>query len=41
MADPDDRRPRVSPTRIGIWIVVCAVGVFMVISGLISVLNGG
>ena len=41
MADPDHRRPRVSPTRIGMWVVVSAVGLYMVISGLMSVLSNG
>ena len=41
MADPDNRRERVSPTRIGIWVVVSAVGLYMLISGLVGVLSNG
>jgi hypothetical protein len=41
MDDPDERRQRVSPTRIGIWVLVSAVGLYMVISGLTGVLSSG
>ncbi|MBB2975960.1 hypothetical protein FHX49_001527 [Microbacterium endophyticum] len=30
-----------SPARIGIWVVVGAVGVYMVASGVIGILSGG
>ncbi|MFH8251956.1 hypothetical protein ACH3VR_16445 [Microbacterium sp. B2969] len=40
MPDPE-KRPGVSPTRIGIWIVVSAVGLYMIVSGLMGVINGG
>ncbi len=35
-----DRKP-VSTTRIGIWVLVSAVALYMIISGLIGVLNNG
>ncbi|WP_302848256.1 hypothetical protein [Microbacterium sp. cf046] len=41
MTDPETRRERVSPTRVGIWVVVSAVGLYMVVSGLIGVFSGG
>ncbi|WP_345800457.1 hypothetical protein AAIB33_13390 [Microbacterium sp. AZCO] len=40
MPAPEDR-PRVSATRIGIWVLVSAVGLYMIVSGLIGALNGG
>jgi len=41
MTDLDPKRGRVSPTRVGIWIVVSAVGLYMVASGLIGALTSG
>ncbi|WP_277601739.1 hypothetical protein [Microbacterium sp. 4R-513] len=38
---PEENRPRVSPARIGIWIVVGGIGVYMVVSGLIAALTSG
>ena len=37
----DDDRPRVSASRIAIWIVVGGIGVYMVVSGLIAALTSG
>lgn len=41
MTDPDDQKKRISPTRIGIWVLVSAVGIYMVASGLIGALANG
>ena len=41
MTDPENPRPKVSPTRIGIWVLVAGVGLYMVVSGVIGILNGG
>lgn len=41
MTDPDGDRKRASPTRIGIWVLVSAVGLYMLISGLSGVIAGG
>jgi hypothetical protein len=41
MDDPGERKNAVTPTRIGIWIVVSAIGLYMIVSGLIGVLGGG
>lgn len=38
--DPEKKRG-VTPTRIGIWVVVSAVGLYMVASGLIGALTSG
>lgn len=38
-SDNDPKRP--TPTRIGIWVVVGAVGVYLVASGLIGALTNG
>lgn len=37
----DDERKKPSPARIGIWLVVGGIGVYLVISGLIGILSGG
>lgn len=37
---PDDGN-KPSPARIGIWLVVSAVGVFMLVSGIIAIVSGG
>ncbi|MEU1973037.1 hypothetical protein ABZ477_15385 [Microbacterium sp. NPDC019599] len=37
----DGRKNGITPTRIGIWVVVSAVGLYMIVSGLISALGGG
>lgn len=36
-----DRDSRISPTRIGIWVVVAGVGLYMLIAGLVGALSGG
>jgi hypothetical protein len=41
MTDPKPGRPGVTPTRIVIWVLVAGVGLYMVVSGLISALAGG
>ncbi|HYJ50504.1 MAG TPA: hypothetical protein VEX12_11365 [Microbacterium sp.] len=41
MPDLDPQRERISPTRVGIWIVVSAIGLYMVASGLIGALTSG
>lgn len=41
MTDPKQDRPRVSPTRIGIWVLVTGVGLYMVISGVVGALTNG
>ncbi|WP_460775925.1 hypothetical protein [Microbacterium sp. GXF7504] len=38
---PDDNSNKPSPARIGIWLVVGAVGVFMLVSGIIGIVTGG
>ncbi len=40
MPEPDDR-PRVSPTRIGIWVIVGGIGLYMVITGVVTALTSG
>ncbi len=35
----DDKKP--SPARIGIWLVVGGIGVFMLLSGIIGIVTGG
>ena len=35
----DPKKP--SPTRVGIWLVVGAVGVYMLLSGIIGIVAGG
>lgn len=39
--DSPDKKPGITPTRIGIWVVVGAIGLYMVASGLIGALSGG
>lgn len=36
--DPEPK-PSISPARIGVWIVVAVIGVYMVVSGLIGALG--
>lgn len=38
-APNDPRKP--SPARVGVWIVVSAVGVFMLVSGIIGIVASG
>lgn len=35
----DPKKP--SPTRVGIWLVVGAVGVYMLLSGIIGIVSAG
>ena len=37
--DPEKNRP--SPARVGIWLVVSAVGLYMLASGIIGIVSGG
>ncbi|MCR2812500.1 MULTISPECIES: hypothetical protein [Microbacterium] len=37
--DPEKNKP--SPARIGVWLVVGAIGVYMLTSGVIGILSGG
>ncbi|MGP3534449.1 hypothetical protein ACTU3I_06610 [Microbacterium sp. RD1] len=37
----NDPKKGVTPARIGIWIVVGAIGGYMLISGVIGILGGG
>jgi hypothetical protein len=37
----DDDKKKPSPARIAIWLVVSAVGVYMVLSAVISIVAGG
>ena len=39
-APSDGKKNGITPTRIGIWVVVSAVGLYMIISGLVGVLGG-
>lgn len=39
-APGDGKKNGITPTRIGIWVVVSAVGLYMIISGLVGVLGG-
>ena len=36
---PESKKP--SAARIGIWVVVSAIGVYMVASGVIGIISGG
>jgi hypothetical protein len=38
--EPDDR-PRVSATRIGIWVIVGAIALYMIITGVVGALSSG
>jgi len=40
VTDPQNK-PGITPTRIGIWVVVSAVGLYMVVSGLLGVFANG
>ncbi|WP_263046464.1 hypothetical protein [Microbacterium trichothecenolyticum] len=40
MPKPDDR-PRVSATRIGIWVIAGVIGLYMVITGVAGALTSG
>jgi len=39
MDDPRESKNGITPTRIGIWVVVGAIGVHMIVSGLIGALG--
>jgi hypothetical protein len=40
--DPHDKDPKkVTPTRLAIWVFVGAVGVYLIITGIIGVINHG
>ena len=41
MDDPRERKNGITPTRIGIWVVVAGVGLYMIVSGLMGALGGG
>lgn len=41
MTDPGRGRPPVSPTRIGIWVLVAGVGLYMLGSGIVGILTAG
>ena len=39
---PDDpKKSKLTPTRIGIWVVVAAIGLYLVISGVIGIIAKG
>ena len=39
MESPGERKNGITPTRIGIWVVVSAIGLYMIVSGIIQALN--
>ena len=41
MDDPRERKNSITPTRIGIWVVVAGIGLYMIVSGLMGALGGG
>ncbi len=41
MDEPGERKSAVSPARIGIWVVVSAIGLYMIVSGVIGALGAG
>jgi hypothetical protein len=41
MTNPEGGRGGVSPTRVAIWVVVSAVGLYMVVSGVLGALAQG
>jgi len=41
MDDPRESKNGITPTRIGIWVVVGAIGLYMIASGLFGALGGG
>ena len=41
MLPPENDPKRPSGTRIGIWLVVGAIGAYFLISGIIGIVNGG
>lgn len=41
MTDPDGPKKRISPTRIAIWVLVSAVGIYMVVSGVLGAIANG
>jgi hypothetical protein len=41
MSDPDDNRKKVSTGRMIIWIVVGAIGLYLVVSGVLGIIAKG
>ena len=41
MDDPRESKNGITPTRIGIWVVGGAIGLYLIVSGLIGALGGG
>lgn len=37
----DDKKPKLTPTRIVIWIAVAGIGLYLVISGIVGILAKG
>lgn len=37
----DPKKPRLTPTRIAIWLAVAAIGLYLVISGIVGILAKG
>ncbi|MES1212019.1 MAG: hypothetical protein ABUT11_00580 [Leifsonia sp.] len=37
----DPKKPKLTPTRIGIWVVVAAIGLYLVISGIVGIIAKG
>ena len=41
VTNPDQDSKKPSPARIGIWVVVGGIGLYMLISGIIGIVSGG
>jgi hypothetical protein len=41
MPESEEGRPRISATRVGIWVVVSAIGLYMVVTGVVTTLASG
>jgi hypothetical protein len=39
MDDPSERKNGITPTRIGIWVVAGAIGLYMIVSGVMGALG--
>jgi len=37
----DPKKPKLTPARIGIWVVVAAIGLYLVISGIVGIIAKG
>jgi hypothetical protein len=37
----DPQKPKLTPTRIAIWIVIAGIGLYLVISGIVGILAKG